>query len=166
MKNQELAVKSLSREVVECSLGGDPTTAFTLTRIDSDNTVYAPTESNPQSIEGKKGILLIRELVSLLPKVNLWNGEETDYPSKINLSECGASLAPVSARQIWVIGGTLFFRRYNDEWNACVMYAKTFEQGLSWKVLGAKKLQLLLELVKSKDPATISQEELFKSVGL
>lgn len=162
----ELTIKQLSPDVHEYSFGNNPNTAFTFTRVNDDTFVYAPTETSSERISGKKGIVAINELVALLPKLNLWNGEEHEYPSDIDLSECGTSIAPISNRQIWVIGSIPFFRRYNDDWNPCVMYAKKFGSGLSWNPLSHEKLGALLEFVKSKDPTTITEGELVKTFNL
>jgi hypothetical protein len=134
---------------------------------------FAPTDNNPTRQEGAIGIAAIKEIVSLLPqKDNVWllmrNNLESDYPPvTIDTSECWKSESPFTLREIWTVGNTGFFRRYNDDWNPCVMVLSAYPGFTkSWsKSIGTVQLLVLLALVDRKGPENVLEAEVLAIVN-
>ncbi len=101
-----------------------------------DTWTYRPTDDNPAIAQGKKDIKVIETICSKLPKRLLWYvGPEYDYPQVANtaLAANGYDRGPRTNRPVWVFDGQIYFRRYNDDWNATVMKGTAGASGyVSW----------------------------------
>jgi len=125
---------------------------------------------------------VIDEIANLLPHKSIWplSGNEdeekyeTDYPTvtKEMLLDAGSDRSPITKRPVWIIGNMVFFKRYADKDLVNVGFFKSpdisphtwWEQGFvlrTWKSLFA-----LRDLIKSKHPSNITQEEVLKLIDL
>jgi hypothetical protein len=135
---------------------------------------YKPTKEEYSAV--------IDEIANLLPHKSIWplskneDGEkyETDYPTVTRemLLEAGSDRSPITKRPVWIIGNMVFFKRYADEDLVNVGFFKSpdisphiwWEQGFvlrTWKSLFA-----LRDLIKSRHPSTVTQEEVLKLIDL
>ncbi|XWV26947.1 putative orfan [Tupanvirus soda lake] len=148
----------------------DPTQSFTFTYMgkqptnlygslhEPDTWIYRPGDENPEMIANKSALELIKSIASKLPKISLpmeQNG--FDYPTieASALDMCGVDYH--NQREVFVIGGHAFFRRYNDDWSGTVMYSDgSHGKYVSWKFdVGKTALEKLNILVNTKDPRSI-----------
>ena len=104
----------------------------------------------------------IEEIMTLLPNKKLWPNE-TDFPelTRDMLNECGSDRSPSTKRPVWIIGNLMFFKRNSDMNNDRIVvgYLKEGLTNPSWDAFNSKDIMNMLELVKSKDPQTITNDE-------
>ena len=149
---------------------------FNLTHQGKQNTVlygvpcevetwtYKAKESSSEFQYEAKRLACLKRIAELLPKVKLpiMEGIGFDYPC-INASALEMTGVDYhDEREVFVIGGHAFFRRYNDDWNGKVMYgSNAFSGKISWgySSLSLENLQSLELLLKTKTCTTISRED-------
>ncbi|XWV25609.1 putative ORFan [Tupanvirus deep ocean] len=169
-----MEAKQISENTTLYTSTQDPSHSFTFTYqgkvptnlygtiCESESWVYRPTDENPEMIANKSALELIKSIASKLPNISLpMDQNEYDYPviqsSAFNM--CGVDYH--LKREVFAIGGHVFFRRYNDDWNGVVMCSDgPHGSSVSWKFdIGRAALEKLNTLINKKDPRTVSFEE-------
>jgi hypothetical protein len=116
-----------------------------------------------------KGQSICEKIVERLPKRELWKStDDINYTvePKISvnyLTECGGDLAPRTGRPLWIIGGTAFYCAYSIDHDSSVManIGSSISTGnVCWlNSIESDQLNKIFELVCSKDPTTITPDE-------
>jgi len=121
---------------------------------------YIPPEA--EIVEGKKYVGIVQEVHALLPKDSLVVQNHLEYPAFCqNTVLCGADTH--IGREVLVIGGVRFFRRYNTPHGDTLMYCGKYG---CWSSLSRENVKKLHTLVVSKDPHTITKSELAALFGV
>ena len=92
--------------------------------IDTNPWIYHPADDNPEVINGKDGLATLKRVAQKLPRIDIpmdKNSRE-EYPAVASIVFSQVGLDYHLNREVFVIGGHLFFRRYNDDWNPSIMY--------------------------------------------
>ena len=132
----------------------DPRASFTFTYEGSnihptgESWTYRPCDTNPELINGKDGVTCLKRIASMLPKIDLPMNklDGYDYPA---LDGNGLSMIGIDYhlnREVFIIGGHAFFRRYNDDWYSAVMSGNMVSRGfVSWQNFCSTEVLLALE---------------------
>jgi len=117
---------------------------------------------------------ICEQIVDRLPKRELWKStDDVSYmvEPKLSvkcLSECGGDLAPKTGRPLWIIGNTAFYCAYSIDHDSSVManIGSSISTGnVSWlESIDQDHLSKILELISSKDPTTITSDEIDKII--
>jgi hypothetical protein len=151
----------------------DPERSCDVIRISCDvpgktTWVYTPSDNSATIIYNKKRLEYLNEIVKILPKVELPFDKNNylDYPvvpSNILNSHYGYDYHML--RPVFIIGGVAFFRRYNNDWNGCVMYGTACGQNVLWKSsLSLNALVALYNLLMSNNLVSIKQSDVLDIV--
>lgn len=118
----------------------NPNESFTLTKEEnklSETTnsrwIYRPSEESNEMTENKKKLDILKDICDMLPKIKLPIKYSQDYPVVLPEALSMYGLDYDCERPIFVIGGIIFCRRYNDNWSGSVIVGKnTFRESISW----------------------------------
>lgn len=109
-------------------------------------------------------------IVEKLPKDKLWtNEDDVNYTvmPKINqkyLSKCCADIAPKTNRPMWIIGGIAFYSVYSINFDSTVIMgtgSSPNTNNIPWlNSITMDQLVRIFNLVMSKDPSTITYQEI------
>ena len=130
---------------------------------DHDTWIYRPCNDTPQMISNKTTLAHIKSIATKLPKISLpMIMDNRDYPI---LKSEALPLVGVDYhmnREVFVIGGHAFFRRYNDDWNGVVMYGcSSLGSNVSWdKNVNSIFLQKLDVLLNKVNPECITFDDI------
>jgi hypothetical protein len=129
---------------------------------------YQPTDESLQMLTNKKMLFHIKSIASKLPKLSLISEKELDYP-RINAS----ALSNVGIdyhidREVFVLGGHAFFRRYNDDWNGILMRNTGQHNGhVAWGLsVSINFLVALDNLLDTRKPDSITFDEISALIKL
>lgn len=148
----------LDLNMVARMLTGEQDPGYLVQTSDTGNVqafTFVPNQDTQYYAANKSGLEVLEELVSLLPSIDHDFGKDySDYPHVPTdlLNEVGVCFH--MRRPVFVLGGVAFFRRYNDDWNGCVMSARNGGRDtyVSWDSgdIGSKALAQLRDLVKAE----------------
>ena len=138
----------------------DPNGSFTMT-LTTDNSfvkswTHRPSESNPVTCLNRKKREVLENILDFIPymdlpidKINLY-----DYPTVYSNALESVGQDRHNTRPVFVIGKVAFFRRYNDDWNFCIVYGYRLSRDskyISWETdISYKALTELYALVNRK----------------
>jgi hypothetical protein len=130
---------------------------------------YRPTNESPEMLINKQKLQHIRSIARKLSQITLPIDKKTcDYPIIDASALSMVGLGYHNNREIFVLGGHAFFRRYNDNWSGNLMYTKSQHNGYvaMWMPVSSEFLAELDNLLNTKDPQTITFEEISALVKL
>lgn len=123
--------------------------------------IYEPTDETTEKIISIRNIKTISEIWNHLPNSLLVNDEILDYPTFINHKVQFGRDKHLN-REVFVIAGYYFFRRYNDNWNSTVM---CYTEKRHWFALSTNGLNNLHKLITNKELDKITQTDVDQAIS-